>query len=166
MRLLLLGLWWQKVGARMALVLISLATFTLLGGCWEVAGPLIGVGAAGGGAAVAVRGVGTKPGSSPTAIQQVGGASAVPVARSTEPQLLDLASEPVAAGLPTSTRAASTSPTFAVGEVSRKVPAGRRKGKVVVQSSKPKRPTGTGSVAIASPFSAPPDVLPATVIVH
>ncbi len=73
---LLVGLRWRKAGARMAVVLISLATLMLLlGGCWEVAAPLIGVGAVGGGVVVATSGVGTKPGSSPTKTQQGGGAS-------------------------------------------------------------------------------------------
>lgn len=92
---------WASAG-RITLVIVLPATVTLLSACWEwdVAGPLIGVGAAGTGATiVAVEGA---PSSRPSvSVESQRGDNSNPVvAHSANPQPLDAASGPVTAALP------------------------------------------------------------------
>ena len=164
MRLLLQLRWW-KAGDRISSALICLVTVTLLlGGCWPVAAPLIGVGVVGGGAAVATT-LRTKPDSSPTAAQQEDEVDAAPVSQTKNWPVPDRASEPVAAALPTSTPAASPSPAAAPKEASRRTP-GRPSAEVVAESSRPKPPKNARPVAVVTPSLAVPDDLPPTMIVH
>jgi len=163
MRLLPQLRWW-KAGDRIVFALFSVvAVMLLLGGCWPLAAPLIGVGAVGTGVAVATT-VRTKPDSSSTATQQGDDVDAAPVSQTNNWQVPDRASDPVAAALPTSTPAASPSPSAAAEEASRRTP-GRPSAEVVAESSRPKPPKNARPVVV-TPSLVTPDDLPPTVIVH
>jgi hypothetical protein len=152
-------------GRSKGLGLISLvAVMTLMGGCWQVAGPLIGLGAVGGGAAVATNKTRTKADSNPTASQQGKGLDATPVARSSSSQAVSRASEPVAARLPTSTPVANSSPSAAVEEASPQKPDSRRRADIVAGTPEPERSSNARPVVIAKSLSDLDD-LPPTMIV-
>ena len=160
----LVGLRWCKAHGRTAFVLIWLeSVMLLLGGCGEVGSPSSGARAAGGRLAVTTRGVGTESGSTPLTTQGLTSAGAV--GRSTE---LDLASVPIAPGLPTSTQDLRRSHTRALASSagSRKASRGRRRAKALAESSEPKNQSKMdGTLVVASPLHAAPENLPDTEIV-
>jgi hypothetical protein len=153
--------WWRAHGAIGFAPFLLVTMMLLLCGCWEVGAPLIGVGAVGGGVAIASTRGGNKPDSTPTATPQDG----APGAQSTNSPLADLSGVPVAAGLPTSTQPVHPSSSAAILKSPRSTPREPRRAKVVAESSEPKH-NNPDPVAIVSPLSAPTDDLPATVIVH
>jgi len=157
--------WWRAHGAMGFAPILVFTMMLLLCGCWEVGAPLIGVGAVGGGVAIATTRSGNKPDSTPTATPQDGAPGVAPGAQSTNSPLANLSGVPVAAGLPTSTQPVHPSSSAVILKSSRSTPRDPRRAKVVAESSEPKH-NNTDPVAIVPPLSAPPDDLPATVIVH
>jgi hypothetical protein len=153
-------------GGRMTFALVSLTSVILLNGCWELAGPLIGVGVVGGGVGVAAATrAPTKARPDPAPVHESSSDSAESVPQSSSLRQTNQGS-PVIAALPTSSDAAVPSPAVAVGEAPRKARAHRRKPRAVVRSSKPKRLKGQSPLIASQLLTAPPDTLPATVIVH
>jgi len=156
-----------KARGRTVFVLIWLESVVLLfGGCGEVGSPSNGAHAVGRRLAITTRGVGAEPGSSPPTTQ--GFTSAGPVGQSSEPQILDLASVPIAPGLPTSTQDVRRSHTRppASSSGSREASRGHRRARVLAESSTPKNSKNDGPVVVASPLHAAPDSLPDTEIVR
>jgi len=164
--------WWATRGRMVVLVLLPV-TIVLLNGCWEweVAGPLIGVGATtAGGAAIATTNSVPSARTSEISAGQGGYNSNQPVAHVAQPQLLDHGTGSVATASPSSAPSATHSPTIAAAKDPPKV---RRRHKpqtstrAVAHAAKPQhRDHGSGPVTAASPASKLPEDLSATTIVH
>ena len=105
---------WATTG-RMAIVILLPATVTLLSACWEwdVAGPLIGVGAVGTGVTIAAAKGAPSPRPSVSVESQSGDNSNPVVAHSAKPQSVDHGSGLVAKALPAFTPSTTPRPTSA-----------------------------------------------------
>ena len=157
-----------RVSGRMTFVFIFLILpwVMLLNGCWELAGPLIGVGAVGGGVGVAAASrASAKQRPSPTPVQESSSGSAESVPQSASSQLT-VHESPAIAALPAPSPAAVPSPAAAVTEAPHRAREHRRKAKAVARSSKPKRLKSRSPSVASSLLTAPPDTLPSTAIVH
>ncbi len=150
------GLRRRVTSGRIAVVILLPAAVALLSGCWALAGPLIGVGAVGGGVAIAAaKGSAKQPPNTPL-VRQGGDGSAEAVAHSNQPQPLDHGSGPIVAASPASTPASALSPTIAAAKGPHKPPH-RITREAVAHSAKPPRlDRGSGPVMAASPASTPP----------
>ena len=131
------------------------AAVALLSGCWALAGPLIGVGAVSGGAAIAAaKGSAEQPPSRPL-VRQGDDGSTEAVAHSAQPQPLDHGSGPIVAASPASPPASALSRPIAAAKSPHKPPH-RITREAVAHSAKPRRRNrGSGPVMAASPASIP-----------
>jgi hypothetical protein len=146
---------WVTSG-RIAVGILLLAAVALLSGCWALAGPLIGVGAVGGGVAIAAAKGSAKPPPSTPLVRQGGAGSTEAVAHTARPQPLDHGGGPIVAVSPASTSASALSPTIA-GIKGPQKPPHRITRKAVAHSAKLQhRDHGSGPIMTASSASTPP----------
>jgi len=136
-------------------VILLPAAAALLSGCWALAGPLIGVGAVSGGAAIAAaKGSAEQPPSRPP-VRQGDDGSTEAVAHSAQPQPLDHGSGPIVAASPASPPASALPRTIAAAKSPHKPPH-RITREAVAHSAKPRRRDRGSPVTAASPASTPP----------
>ncbi len=166
-----MGVWlWTFIGPIALLTLVP-AVLTL-SGCWEwqVAGPLIGVGTAGAGVAVAsAEHAGNKePVQTPTNEKQEDGSEATEhYPGGSQPSKKDNPI-PKAELIEESTLPASTRPVAVAGSDKSVEPSGQPQvGRELVSIGKPRLVARRHRSKIASPpISTPPSILPETVVVH
>ena len=157
---------WLTTGG-MAILIFLMVTVALLNGCWEVAGPLIGVGAAGGVAIATKESALSSSQSASIAGQSVDSSDQHPAARFAEPQPLDHGSGPVedsAAATPPATLpekiAATESPSRA-----RPLHTAQSSARSVAHFAEPQpRNRGSRVVMSASPASPSSATLPTAVV--
>lgn len=133
---------WITTGG-MPILIFLMATVALLNGCWEVAGPLIGVGAAGGVAIATKESTLSSSQSASIAGQSVDSSNQHPAARYAEPQPLDHGSGPVedsAAATPPA-RPPHMAQSSALSVAHFAEPQPRNRGSRVVISASPASPS-------------------------